>query len=166
MSKSDESADKAQQQKRTPVTRHNYHSLIEQRMQQAQEDGLFDNLPGAGKPQNLDDDALVPTEDRAGYRLLKANGFAPPWIEARREIAEERAGLETWLEQANRRWPYLEAAGRAALRVAHRRKLDDLQRLILTFNLKTPRGVEQLETLRMAEELLKLGTPGHDRVKV
>jgi hypothetical protein len=157
MSKSDESADKPQQPKRTPVTRHNYQSLIEQRMQQAQEDGLFDNLPGAGKPQNLDDDALVPAEDRAGYRLLKANGFAPPWIEARREIEEQRAGLETWLEQANRRWPYLEGAGRAALRVAYRRKLDDLQRLILTFNLKTPRGVEQLETLRMAEELLKLG---------
>jgi hypothetical protein len=158
MSKSDQSADKSQPPKRTPVTRHNYQSLIEQRMQQAQEDGLFDNLPGAGKPQNLDDDALVPAEDRAGYRLLKANGFAPPWIEARREIAEQRADLDTWLEQANRRWPHLQPAGRAGLRVAYRRKLDDLQRLILTFNLKTPRGVEQLETLRIAEELLKLGT--------
>jgi hypothetical protein len=165
MPKSDESVDNVQPPRRTPVTRHNYQSLIEQRMQQAQEEGLFDNLPGAGKRQNLDDDTLVPAEDRAGYRLLKANGFAPPWIEARREIAEERAGLETWLEQANRRWPYLAAAGRAALRVAYRRKLDDLQRLILTFNLKTPRGVQQLETLRMAEELLRLGTLGNDRAK-
>jgi hypothetical protein len=140
------------------VTRHNYQSLIEQRMQQAQEDGLFDNLPGAGKPLRFDDDSLVPMEDRAGYRLLKANGFAPPWVEARREIEEQRADLSTWLAQANRRWSYLNAARRAALRVSYRRKLDDLQRLILTFNLKTPRGVEQLETLRMAEELLKLGT--------
>jgi hypothetical protein len=157
MSKSDEHSDKPHPPKRTPVTRHNYQSLIDQRFQQAQDDGLFDNLPGAGKPLNLDDDALVPAEDRAGYRLLKANGFAPPWIEARHEIAEERANLETWLEQANRRWSRLDAAGRAALRVAYRRKLNDLQRLILTFNLKTPRGVEQLETLRLAEELLKLG---------
>jgi DnaJ homolog subfamily C member 28 len=159
MSKSDENANKPQQPKRTPVTRHNYQSLIEQRFQQAQEDGLFDNLPGAGKPLNLDDDALVPAEDRAGYRLLKANGFALPWIEARREIAEGRADLDTWLEQANRRWPHLNAASRAALRVAYRRKLEDLQRLILTFNLKTPRGVEQLETLRLAEELQRLGAP-------
>jgi DnaJ homolog subfamily C member 28 len=157
MTNRDESADKPQQPKRTPVTRHNYQSLIEQRMQQAQEEGLFDNLPGAGKPQKYDDDSLVPMEDRAGYRLLKANGFAPPWIEARREIEEQRADLGTWLEQANRRWSYVDATGRAALRVSYRRKLDDLQRLILTFNLKTPRGVEQLEILRVAEELLKLG---------
>jgi DnaJ homolog subfamily C member 28 len=157
MTNRDESADKSQQPKRTPLTRHNYQSLIEQRMQQAQEEGLFDNLPGAGKPQKYDDDSLVPVEDRAGYRLLKANGFAPPWIEARREIEEQRADLGTWLEQANRRWSYVDATGRAALRVSYRRKLDDLQRLILTFNLKTPRGVEQLETLHVAEELLKLG---------
>jgi hypothetical protein len=157
MTNRDESADKSQQPKRTPLTRHNYQSLIEQRMQQAQEEGLFDNLPGAGKPQKYDDDSLVPMEDRAGYRLLKANGFAPPWIEARREIEEQRADLGTWLEQANRRWSYVDATGRAALRISYRRKLDDLQRLILTFNLKTPRGVEQLETLRVAEELLKLG---------
>jgi DnaJ homolog subfamily C member 28 len=158
MPKSDKQTEKPQQPKRTPVTRHNYQGLIEQRIQQAQEDGLFDNLPGAGKPLNLDDDGLVPAEDRAGYRLLKANGFAPPWVEARREIAEERAGLDTWLAQANRRWPGLDAAGRVAMRITYRRKLDEIQRLILTFNLKTPRGVEQLETLRLAEELLKLGT--------
>ena len=157
MSKPDERADTTQPPKRTPVTRHNYQSLIEQRMQQAQEDGLFDNLPGAGKPLQLDDDSLVPVEDRAGYRLLKANGFAPPWVEARREIEEQRADLGAWLEQSNRRWPHLDAPRRVALRVSYRRKLDDLQRLILTFNLKMPRGVAQLETLRMAEELLKLG---------
>jgi DnaJ homolog subfamily C member 28 len=158
MPKPDKQTEKPQQPKRTPVTRQNYQGLIDQRIQQAQEDGLFDNLPGAGKPLNLDDDGLVPAEDRAGYRLLKANGFAPPWVEARREIAEERAGLDTWVAQANRRWPRLDAAGRTAMRVTYRRKLDELQRLILTFNLKTPRGVEQLETLRLAEELLKLGT--------
>jgi len=156
MPKHDEQADQ-RKPKRTPVTRHNYQSLIEQRIQQAHEDGLFDNLPGAGKPLDLDDDALVPAEDRAGYRLLKANGFAPPWIEARREIDQERAQVDTWLSQANRRWPHLDAAGRAALRVVYRRKLDDLQRLILTFNLKAPPGIAQLEMLRLPEELLKLG---------
>jgi hypothetical protein len=143
--------------KHTLLTQHNYHALVEQRIQQAQEDGLFDNLPGAGKPLKLDDDSLVPFEDRAGYRLLKANGFAPPWIEARREIDSERERLDTWLAQSNRRWPQLSAAGRAALRIAYRRKLDDLQRLILTYNLKVPAGVAQLETLRLPQELMKLG---------
>jgi len=158
MAPQDKHVDRPDQSRRTPVTRNNYHSLIEQRIAQAQEDGLFDHLPGAGKPLKLDDDALVPAEDRAGYRLLKSNGFAPPWVEALRDIAEQRAQLDEWVGQANRRWPRLEAAGRAALRVAYRRKLDDLQRLILTFNLKTPPGVEQIELLRLPEELLKLGT--------
>lgn len=157
MPKDDQPADRGLKPKRTPVTRTNYHGLIEQRIQQAQEDGLFDNLPGAGKPLRLDDDALVPTEDRAGYRLLKSSGFTLPWIAARQDIAEERVQLDKWLAQANLRWPRLGAAGRAALKVAYRRKLDDLQRLILDFNLKVPPGIEQLETLRMVAELHKLG---------
>ena len=51
----------------------------------------------------------------------------------------------------------LDATARVALRVAYRRRLDDLQRLIMTFNLKTPPGVAQLEALRIPDELLKLG---------
>jgi len=101
----------------------------------------------------LDDDGLVPQEDRLGYRLLKSNGFAPSWIEARQEIEEERAQLAAWLAQANQRWPHADARGRAGLRVAYRRRLDDLQRKILNFNLKVPRGVDQLAALRLADEL-------------
>jgi hypothetical protein len=157
MSKDEQRADQGQQPKRKPATRSNYEGLIEQRIQQAQEDGLFDNLPGAGKPLKLDDDALVPMEDRAGHRLLKNSGFTLPWIAARQDIDEQRAQLDKWLSQANRRWLRLDAAGRAVLKVAYRRRLDDLQRLILNFNLKVPRGVDQVETLRMVDELQKLG---------
>ena len=158
MDKHDEPAHQPRKPARTPVTRHNYQSLIEQRIAQAQDDGLFDNLPGHGKPQDLDDDALVPEEYRVGFRLLKANGFAPPWIEARREIDEERAQLTNWLNDARQRWPYLAAPARAALRVSYRRKLDDLQRMIMNFNLKAPPGISHVEGLRMADELGKLDT--------
>ncbi len=109
MSKDEQHADQGQP-KRKPATRSNYEGLIEQRIQQAQEDGLFDNLPGAGKPLKLDDDALVPMEDRAGHRLLKNSGFTLPWIAARQDIDEQRAQLDKWLAQANHRWPRLDAA--------------------------------------------------------
>ena len=95
--------------------------------------------------------------DLAGHRLLKNSGFTLPWIAARQDIDEQRAQLDKWLAQANRRWLRLDAAGRAVLKVAYRRRLDDLQRLILNFNLKVPRGVAQIETLRMVDELQKLG---------
>jgi hypothetical protein len=62
--------------------------LAEQRIREAQERGEFDNLPGAGAPLALDDDALVPEELRAAYRILKNAGFVPPELDARCEIRE------------------------------------------------------------------------------
>ena len=43
----------------------------EQRILEAQTQGVFDDLPGAGAPLKLDDDAMVPEELRAAYRILK-----------------------------------------------------------------------------------------------
>jgi hypothetical protein len=140
----------------TPPARPGHASLIDQIMAKAQADGLMDNLPGQGQPLKLDDDAMVPAEYRLGYRMLKTSGFAPPWIEARREIDQERVQIANWLNDAQRRWPYLATPARAALQVAYRRKLDDLQRTIMNFNLKAPPGVGHVEGLRMADELGKL----------
>jgi len=139
------------------MIRHQYESLIDQIMNKAQADGLMNNLPGQGQPLQLDDDALVPDEYRLGNRMLKASGFAPPWIEAQREIEQERAKLDTWQKDAKRRLPQLEAAARAALKVTYRRKLDDIQRLIMNYNLQAPPGAPHLAGLRMADELAKLG---------
>ncbi|MGK3144509.1 DUF1992 domain-containing protein [Pantoea sp. C2G6] len=62
--------------------------LAEQHIRAAQENGDLDNLPGEGKPLQLDDDSHVPPELRAGYRLLKNSGFLPPELETRREAIE------------------------------------------------------------------------------
>jgi hypothetical protein len=139
------------------MIRHQYESLIDQIMNKAQADGLMDNLPGQGQPLQLDDDALVPEEYRLGNRLLKSSGFAPPWIEAQREIDQERAKLDGWLKDAKRRQPQLDPPARAALKLAYRHKLDDLQRLITHYNLQVPPGAPHLAGLRMADELAKLG---------
>ena len=62
--------------------------IVEQRIQEAMVRGDFDNLPGAGRPLALDDDALVPEELRLAYRILKNAGFVPPEIETLREIGD------------------------------------------------------------------------------
>src|SRR5215210_5767278 len=108
---------------RKMMIRHQYESLIDQIMNKAQADGLMDNLPGQGQPLQLDDDALVPDEYRLGNRMLKSSGFAPPWIEAKREIEQESAKLDTWLKDAKRRLPQLESSAHAALKLTYRRKL-------------------------------------------
>jgi hypothetical protein len=61
--------------------------LVERRIRDAQREGQFDSLPGAGRPLVLDDDTLVPPEVRAAYRVLKNAGFVPPEVEALREQA-------------------------------------------------------------------------------
>lgn len=61
--------------------------LVEKKIQEAMACGAFDDLPGAGQPLELNDDALVPEELRVAFRILKNAGFVPPEVEALNEIA-------------------------------------------------------------------------------
>jgi len=60
--------------------------IAERRIAEAVSQGAFDRLPGAGRPLELDDDALVPEELRIAHRILKNAGFVP------REVEEDRRG--------------------------------------------------------------------------
>jgi hypothetical protein len=53
--------------------------------------GVFDDLPGAGRPLDLDDDALVPEELRLAYRILKNAGYVPAELETLKEIDQLEA---------------------------------------------------------------------------
>lgn len=62
--------------------------IAERRIREAQARGEFDDLPGAGAPLNLDDDALVPEDLRVAHRILRNAGLLPPELEVHREIRE------------------------------------------------------------------------------
>ena len=62
--------------------------LAERRIREAQAQGEFAELPGAGTPLVLDDDMSVPAELRSAYRLLKNAGYLPPELQLRRDIAD------------------------------------------------------------------------------
>src|SRR4051812_37578082 len=55
--------------------------LAERKIEDAIARGEFDDLPGAGRPLELDDDPLVPEELRVAYRILKNAGYVPPELE-------------------------------------------------------------------------------------
>ena len=76
--------------------------LAEQRIRAAAGQGAFDDLPGAGQPLSLDDNAAVPAELRTAYRLLKNAGYLPPELQLRRDIAEAEQ-LLALAEQAEER---------------------------------------------------------------
>lgn len=85
--------------------------IAEQRTAEAIARGELDDLPGAGKPLRLDDDALVPADLRMAARILRNAGFVPPEVEARKEAASLRALMSAAVDETARR----RAAGRLAL---------------------------------------------------
>jgi DnaJ family protein C protein 28 len=74
---------------------------IERAIQEAQEKGLFDNLEGAGRPINWEDESLVDEDWVMAFRIMREQGFAPEWIELQKEIDQE---LERAQEAVRRAW--------------------------------------------------------------
>lgn len=60
--------------------------IAEERIREAQRAGVFDNLPGKGKPLELEDLSWVPEELRIGYHILKNAHILPPEAELRKDI--------------------------------------------------------------------------------
>ncbi|HEY2022380.1 DnaJ family domain-containing protein [Paraburkholderia sp.] len=75
-------------------------ALVEQRIAAAAARGEFDDLPGAGAPLLLDDDALVPQEVRVANRILKNAGFVPPAVEQLRALRDLQTELDAVSDQA------------------------------------------------------------------
>ena len=65
-----------------------FDTIAERKIAEAIGRGELDDLPGAGRPLELDDDAHVPEDLRMAYRILKNAGFVPPEVEALNQIAE------------------------------------------------------------------------------
>jgi Domain of unknown function (DUF1992) len=59
--------------------------LAEARIVEAMERGEFDDLPGAGRPLELEDLSRIPPHLRMGYKLLRNANVLPPEMELRRE---------------------------------------------------------------------------------
>ncbi|MEM5385239.1 DnaJ family domain-containing protein [Paraburkholderia phymatum] len=77
-------------------------ALVEQRIAAAAARGEFDDLPGAGAPQMLDDDALVPEEVRIANRILKNAGFVPPAVEQLRALRDLQNELDAVSDRSTR----------------------------------------------------------------
>jgi hypothetical protein len=60
--------------------------MAEQRILEAQRNGEFDNLPGKGKPLELEDLSWVPQDLRIGYKVLKNAHVLPPEAELLKDV--------------------------------------------------------------------------------
>jgi hypothetical protein len=69
-------------------------SSIEEMIKQAIARGEFDNLPGAGKPLDLDAYFNTPEDLRMAFSMLRSNNFVPEEVEMLKEIDALREALK------------------------------------------------------------------------
>ncbi|PEA54851.1 DUF1992 domain-containing protein [Bacillus pseudomycoides] len=60
--------------------------LAEERIRQAMKDGEFEDLPGKGKPLELEDLSMIPEELRMSYKILKNAGMIPEEMQLKKEM--------------------------------------------------------------------------------
>lgn len=75
-------------------------SQAEKLLREAIEKGEFDNLPGKGQPLDLSENPFEDPDLRTVHRLMRNAGFAPAWIEARKEIDAQYEQARVKLERA------------------------------------------------------------------
>ncbi len=74
-----------------------FSRLAELRIKDAMDQGAFDNLPGAGKPLDLEEYFSVPEEMRMAYTILKNANCPPAEVQLLKEVAllKEEVGKAT-----------------------------------------------------------------------
>ena len=77
--------------------------IAEERILEAQRAGAFDDLPGKGKPLQLEDLSWVPEDLRIGYHVLKNAHVLPPEAELLKDIHTIEDLLKYVEEEGERR---------------------------------------------------------------
>lgn len=95
--------------------------IAEERIQQAQRNGEFDNLEGKGKPLVFEDDGHIAPELRMAHKILKNSGSLPPEVDDLKEIQTTRDLLAT-LTDEDERYRQMQKLNTLVTKVNSRRK--------------------------------------------
>lgn len=134
-----------------------WEPLIDRIIRESMERGEFNDLAGSGQPIDLSENPYEAPELRTVHRLLRNAGFAPAWIEERKDIDAEfqreysilRRGHELYCanrNQVNREW--------LRLTREFRKRVDELNQRIRHYNLKAP-GVAFHRAIIDADQLIE-----------
>jgi len=76
--------------------------LIDRLIRESMDRGEFDDLSGSGQPIDLSENPYEKPELRTVHRLLRNAGFAPAWIEERKDIDAEFQRLYATVQRAHK----------------------------------------------------------------
>ena len=109
-------------------------SLTEKRLREAIENGEFDDLPGKGEPIDLRENPFEDPDLRVVHRLLRNAGFAPAWIEERKDIDAE---FEAARQKLSRAWALFGKDGKSPSDAEWDRSLGEFREKIVEVNQRT-----------------------------
>lgn len=150
--------------------RFQWNDLIEDLIEDGRRRGLFEDLPGKGKPLNLEQNIFEGNSTLAN-QLMRANDIKPIWLAQRIGVLEKIDGLRADMA---RTWERYDTAFSHAYGDSHRQALtigwdeqcqrwqktiEKLNKEIGTYNLKRPDGQPELIKLRLNDELERIDAP-------
>lgn len=140
-----------------------WESLIDKKIREAMERGEFDNLSGKGEPIDLSENPFEDPDWRTAHRMLRNAGFAPAWIEDRKDIDAELAVARSnlarvWLVRQNALGTIHKSSATVRWQQAveaFREKIRELNRRINDWNLKAPAVAFQRQRIDVEAELAR-----------
>lgn len=144
--------------------------LVDRIIDDAQSKGAFENLPGRGKPLQLDENNPFEGNRRLAYKLLKDNNYTLPWIANRNDQLDKIEAFRERLQQAWQRATqnYRRAPSeihRMAQRLAWTKELEPFQleivklnKAIASLNLTVPVTSLEIVKLNLDAELRRIGS--------
>lgn len=144
-----------------------FESFIEKSIREAIEAGEFDNLPGKGQPVDLKENPFEDPDLRVVHKLLRDAGFAPAWIEERKDI---EATFAIASQKLSRAWTIYQPGGITPDETAWQRNVTefralvaDLNSRIKLYNLKAPATVfhrRLFDADKVIDDLAETQAPG------
>ena len=79
------------------------HTNVDEKIQEAIAKGEFNNLPGKGKPLDLDAYFATPEDLRMGYSILKSADIIPEEMELLKQIEGLKTSLDSCTTETEKR---------------------------------------------------------------
>jgi DnaJ family protein C protein 28 len=148
-----------------------FGTLAENKIREAQQQGVFDHLARKGQME-FEDESGIPEDMRLALRMLKSQGLTPDWIEQdkhlRQKLDDARAALaRSWAWRKKKLAQTIDPSERGRVndewqraRARFEAVVQEINAEIFTFNLRAPSLAVQRRPVRSSEEYRALGIEG------
>lgn len=132
-----------------------WREMARNKIDQAIRSGEWDNLPGKGKPLQLEDDSDVPEHLRLANKVLRDANVTPPWIDELRELNEHRLQVLALREKTFAKARDIRSRNEEITPLLQQWQ-DAMQiynKQVTSFEVTAPRGAERPKMFIIREEL-------------